>query len=116
MVYSDLGRLGLGPSFSSWDVLGRKEPGGEPPATAATALHRLFGSFSFFGKGCRDPLLLLPGPSFCVLAERRQREQPLQAACGGASRWPSRIGQRPPNVAGGTAGGGIRPAAVANLR
>jgi hypothetical protein len=31
------------------------------PATAATALHRPFGSFSFFGEGCGDPLLLLPG-------------------------------------------------------
>ena len=47
-----------------------------------------FCVFPFFGEGCGDPLLLLPRPSFCVLAERRQRGQPRRAACGGASRWP----------------------------
>src|ERR1039457_3599990 len=88
------------------------------PATGATGLRRLLLCFFLFLKGCGDTVALVAGARAfsCVLAERRQRGQPRQAACGGASRWPSRIGQQPPNVAGGAAGGGIRPAAVANLR
>ena len=50
-----------------------------------------------FLKGCGDTVALVArARAFsCVLAERRQRGQPRQAACGGASRWPSRIGQPP---------------------
>ena len=44
---------------------------------------------------------------------RARPRQPRQAPCGGASRWPLRIGKRPPDVRGRR---GVRPAAVANLR
>src|ERR1035441_8264639 len=87
------------------------------PASGATALYRPFRSFSFFG-GVRRPVALVAGAAaLCALAERLwQRGQPRQAACGDASRWLRASGKRPPNVAGGAAGRGIRPAAVANLR
>ena len=64
-----------------------RTPGPEPAAArtgfwrpahgkAGNALRQRSCADSFcvlplWGKGCRDPLLLLPGPSFCVLAERR---------------------------------------------
>src|ERR1019366_2264478 len=41
-----------------------------------------FCAFPFLGEGGRDPFLLLPGPSFCLLAERRRRAHPLEAGCG----------------------------------
>jgi hypothetical protein len=67
------------------------------PATGATGTHRLLLCFVLFLKGCGDTVALVAGARAfsCVLAERRQRGQPRQAACGGASRWPSRIGQPP---------------------
>jgi hypothetical protein len=87
------------------------------PATGATTLHRPFGSFSFFGEGRGDPLLVLPGRGPVPVYWRsegsvgnlaRPRVVTLRAG-------PRASGNRPPNVAGGAAGG-IRPAAVANLR
>ena len=63
------------------------------PTTGATVLRRLLLCFSFFGEAVRrHPCSCCRGhgPS-TVLAERRQREQPRQVACGGASR----IGQAP---------------------
>jgi hypothetical protein len=46
-------------------------------ATAATGLHRPFGSFSFFFRGVRRPVALVAGAlaCSCVLAERADGEQ-----------------------------------------
>ena len=51
------------------------------------------GSVPFLERGSETgcSCCLGSGAFSCVLAERRQRGQPRQAACGGASRWPSRI-------------------------
>src|ERR1035441_6665880 len=39
--------------------------------------------FLFLGEGLQGPVALVAGAAaLCVLAERKQREQPLQAACG----------------------------------
>src|ERR1017187_6654712 len=67
------------------------------PATGATGLRRLLLCFFLFLKGCGDTVALVAGARAfsCVLAERRQRGQPRQAACGGASRCPPRIGHPP---------------------
>src|ERR1035437_6591307 len=37
------------------------EQAGRGPATPATGVHRVYLCFSFFGEGCEDLLLLLPG-------------------------------------------------------
>jgi hypothetical protein len=42
-------------------------------ATAATALHRPFRSFSFLGKGCGDPLPVLPGGGPSPVSWRSER-------------------------------------------
>src|ERR1035438_7256070 len=82
------------------------------PATRATSLHGLLLCFSFFWRGLRRPVALVARAFFlCAGGAKAAWTTPPRRV-----RWrfalASRIGQRPPNVAGG----GIRPAAGGQLR
>ena len=110
---SGLGRGGSGPEPPATRAgLWRPARGraGKDPATEATVLRRLLLCFSFFGEAVRrHPCSCCRGhgPS-TVLAERRQREQPRQAACG---RFALALARRPaPAERRGRRGGRRRPA------
>ena len=72
--------------------------------------------FLFFG-GVRKPVALVAWARASRVCWRSEDGgSNLARPRVGASRWPRASSKRPPNVAGGAAGGGIRPAAMANLR
>src|ERR1017187_1450848 len=82
------------------------------PATGATGLRRLLLCFFLFLKGCGDTVALVARAFFLCAGGAKAAWTPPPRRV----RWRFALAlahrQRPPNVAGGAAGGGIRPAAV----